>query len=414
MESFNRLLNKEQNYIIGVSGGCDSMALLDMLHQAGYHLIVCHVNYHLRYDSDLDEKTVSNYCKANQIPCLIREIDPKSYGKENFQLQARILRYRFYHQIGKQYNTNQVILAHHLDDVIETIVMQKRRHNTKGYLGIKEVSEVFKMTVIRPLLAYRKDKLRSYCHDHQVSYRDDYTNFQTEFTRDYVRNVVLKDYNDLKVAKLLQWANSHNRKYLECYQELQKYLKLYHDQGKIDYTIIPETLLDSFIYEIVKELVYPPMISERLIDEIIKQIKSSKPNINMALPVNIRFIKEYNNIRVARNETKKEYCFKYEHLCYDFQEYFYLSGEGHLNEGIYLTEDEFPIEIRTMRPGDVIVTAGGTKKVSRLFIDNKIPRQLRATWPLVVNNRGEIVLISHLAKNIRYLYLKPNLYVVKL
>lgn len=54
------------------------------------------------------------------------------------------------------------------------------------------------------------------------------------------------------------------------------------------------------------------------------------------------------------------------------------------------------------------------KKVSRLFIDNKIPRQLRATWPLVVNNRGEIVLISHLAKNIRYLYLKPNLYVVKL
>ena len=189
---------------------------------------------------------------------------------------------------------------------------------------------------------------------------------------------------------------------------------IYHQQEKIDYTSIPDELLGSFIYEVVKEKVYPPLISETLIKEIIKQIKSSKPNINMSLPVNIRFIKEYNNIRVANIDSEQGYRFQYDHLQFDYQQYFYLSGEGHLNEGIYVDDHEFPIVIRTVLPGDVIVTAGGTKKVARLFIDNKIPKQQRKIWPVVENNQGEIILVPHLAKNIRYLYLKPNLYVVKL
>ena len=214
--------------------------------------------------------------------------------------------------------------------------------------------------------------------------------------------------------KLLKWADKHNQDYLNQYQDIQKYLMVYHQQEKIDYTTIPDELLEKFIYEVVKEKVYPPLISETLIKEIIKQIKSSKPNIDMSLPVNIRFIKEYNNIRVANIDSEQGYRFQYDHLQFDYQQYFYLSGEGHLNEGIYVDDHEFPIVIRTVLPGDVIVTAGGTKKVARLFIDNKIPKQQRKIWPVVENNQGEIILVPHLAKNIRYLYLKPNLYVVKL
>ena len=95
MNSFKHLLSKEKKYIVGVSGGCDSMALLDMLRVAKYRLVVCHVNYHLRHDSDLDQKNVCEYCKKNQIPLFVKEIDPANYGKENFQEQARILRYLF-------------------------------------------------------------------------------------------------------------------------------------------------------------------------------------------------------------------------------------------------------------------------------------------------------------------------------
>ena len=97
----------------------------------------------------------------------------------------------------------------------------------------------------------------------------------------------MKDYDEEKIEKLLKWAQEHNQRYASKLKQLQIYLDLYHQKNKIDYTFIPKELLDGFIYEILKEVVYPPLISNALIKEIIKQIKSNKPNINMDLPVNI-------------------------------------------------------------------------------------------------------------------------------
>lgn len=414
MMNLEKILDLNQLYVVGVSGGCDSMALLDIMYNRGFKLVVCHVNYHLRDDSNLDQATVFKYCDKHQIPFYIREISKGEYGKDNFQSQARKLRYEFYYQIACKYGINKVVLAHHLDDVVENIIMQLQRHNTKGYLGIKAVSKVHGLTVLRPFLDVKKQVLRDYCHENNVRYRDDYTNFETEFTRDFVRNVTLKKYTEQQITDILCKANLHNQKYLANVQKLKKYLDLYHSQDTIDYRIIPESLLEGFIYEIIKKIVYPPLISDSLIKEVIKQIKSNKPNIKMDLPVNIRFIKEYNNIRVSNLKNNTSYCLKYAQLVYDKHEYFYLSDIGHLNEGIYLTKEDFPITIRSSRPGDVIQTAGGTKKVSRLYIDNKIPKTKRETWPIVENSQGMIILVPHLAKNIRYLYSKPNLYVVKL
>lgn len=414
MTDLKRLLKIDHVYVLGVSGGCDSMALLDIMHRAGYSIIVCHVNYHLRADSDLDQKTVEDYCKTSNIPCFVKEIDKHNYGQDNFQMQARKIRYEFYRKIALEHDIDEVVLAHHLDDVIENIVMQQQRGNTKGYLGIKEVSEVLGLKIIRPFLHIKKQVLRKYCHENGVFYRDDYTNFESHFTRDYVRNITLKSYDQKQIDDLLKKAKEHNEKYLKNYQRLDNYLDSYHQKGTINYQQIPSDLLEIFIYEILKEKVYPPLISDSLIKEIIKQINSDKPNIEMDLPVNIRFIKEYNNIRVSELKKYNGYCLKYKQLVYDKHEHFYLSDKGHLNEGIYLTKEDFPITIRTYLPGDIIVTAGGTKKVSRIYIDKKIPKSQRNIWPIVVNCQGEIILIPHLAKNIRYLYSKPNLYVVKL
>ena len=414
MENLEKLLDFNNLYVVGVSGGCDSMALLDIMQKKGYRTVVCHVNYHLRNDSDLDQKTVEDYCKMHNIACFVKEIDSKEYSKENFQMQARELRYQFYREIASKYNTNEVVLAHHLDDVIENIVMQLQRNNTKGYLGIKDVSDVFGVVVIRPFLEVRKQALRNYCHDHNVFYRDDYTNFETDFTRDFVRNVTLKKYSEKQIEELLIQAKCHNERYLKNLELVQVYIHQYHQKEMIDYHLIPDNLLECFIYEIIKENVYPPLISDSLIKEIIKQINSDKPNIEMDLPVNIRFIKEYNNIRVSKSKNSSGYCLKYEQLVYDKHEHFYLSKKGHLNEGVYLTDEDFPIMIRSYKPGDVIVTSGGTKKISRLYIDNKVPKSQRENWPIVVNSNNEIILVPHLAKNIRYLYSKTNLYVVKL
>ena len=93
--------------------------------------------------------------------------------------------------------------------------------------------------------------------------------------------------------------------------------------------------------------------------------------------------------------------------------YYFLTDQGHLHDGVFLSKEDFPIVIRCFKNGDTIKTSGGTKKVSRLFIDRKIPRDERKIWPIVENCHGEIILIPHIAKNIKYLYTKPNVFVIK-
>ena len=165
MKINEQLLNKKAYYVIGVSGGCDSMFLLDTLRRKNYHLLVAHVNYNLRYDSYVDYELVSEYCAQYGIPFYYKEFHTDDYISGNFQDRARTLRYTFYKEIYQLYKCQGLILGHHLDDNLETIYMQLKRHNTIHYLGIKEVNQVQDMKVLRPLMnCYKKDIL-VYCQN---------------------------------------------------------------------------------------------------------------------------------------------------------------------------------------------------------------------------------------------------------
>ncbi len=408
------LLDKKLKYIVGVSGGNDSMALLNMLNEKGYLIYVCHVNYHIRHDSNEDQVLVEKYCKSHQIPYFIKEVDLHDYHEDNLEMKARLIRYDFYREIGKLHHIHHVILAHHLGDVLETMIMQLQRGNVKGYLGIQEKTVIQDMVIVRPLLNTTKQELRDYCALQHVDYHEDYTNHDDHYRRNAIRLHVLPTYSQQQISLLLKQMVEHNQRIDEQNKQLQPLFDQYNQKHYLSLKDIQEEQLPLVIYYMLKKVIYPPLISDALIQEIIKQIQSCKPNIQMQLPVNFLFIKEYDNIYTSNNMNTREYCIKYEHLVYDRHEAFYLAKEGHLNEGVYLSEKDFPIVIRSFLPGDKIKTSGGTKKVSRLFIDAKIPSHQRKTWPIVVNNRQEVVLIPNLAKNIKYLTTKPNIFVVKL
>ncbi len=158
---------------------------------------------------------------------------------------------------------------------------------------------------------------------------------------------------------------------------------------------------------------HPRLISSSLIKEIKHQIHSVKPNIQMNLPVNYLFIKEYDNIYIIDKNKIKAYKYVFNEFTLFGCDYFHMLERGHINEGVYLSEDDYPITIRTMQEGDSIQTSSGTKKLSRLFINAKIPATKRKLWPVVVNKDGIIVLVPHIAKNIEYLTTKPNVFVIK-
>ena len=404
------LLDKNRKYLVGVSGGVDSMALLDMLVKKAYNVIVVHYNYHFREDSDLDENLVRSYCQNHHLPFYVRQGDKKEYQKGNFEMLAREKRYAFYKEIGDLNGIDTIILGHHLNDHLETIVMQLQRHNTKGYLGIKEQSYVKNMHVVRPLLKLKKQQLIDYCTKNHLEYHEDYTNYDTRYTRNHVRHIDLKKYNE---QELLEKASKHNQQYKKQQAKLQQIYQEYDQNHFLYLDKLPTESLDQIIYYMLKKEIYPPLITENLVQEIIKQIHSQKPNIEISLPVNFVFIKKYNNIAVRKKEIDDTYYVKYESFYKDQQLHYFLTDQGHLHDGVFLSKEDFPIVIRCFKNGDTIKTSGGTKKVSRLFIDRKIPRDERKIWPIVENCHGEIILIPHIAKNIKYLYTKPNVFVIK-
>ena len=404
---------KDIPYIVGVSGGCDSMCLLDILYNEGYQVIVCHVNYRLRpkTDTDKDYQIVSDFCKLRHIPFYYKEVD--KYQKDNFQQLARHIRYDFYFEIGKIYHTNKVFLGHHKDDVYETILMQKERGGEELYWGIKDESEVRGNQVYRIFLDVSKKEIIEYCHKYNIEYHDDYTNFETHYKRDYIRNVVLPKMTDQEKEWLLKDAKAHNQ-ILHLKRERSKaLLQANLINQRLYFKELDETDLPEVVHRYLEMYLPHKRISKTLIGEILRALKNNRPNLKITLPVNLRFIKEYDNgyIQTSSKMVNYEYCFTH---FYEFEcDYFELAASGQLNEGIYLSKEDYPITIRNFRPGDIVHTKFGHKKVSRLFIDNKIPQIQRMAWPILLNKNGEILLIPHIVKNLRYMDTKANVFVVK-
>ena len=407
-----KALDHESTYIVGVSGGCDSMALLDMVVNEGYHVIVAHVNYNLRDDTDQDYAVVYDYCQRHEVPFYYLECD-HSQATGNFQDYARNVRYDFYKELYDRYHCDGVLLAHHLDDVYETIYMQKERHSQVAYMGIKEMTDIKGMTIIRPLLNVRKKALYDYCQSHQVAYHEDYTNFQSDYQRDYVRNQVLSSYSQEELDDLLAYARAYNDKQKPLLEKVDQLMDRYQKQGYLNLEDFTDDVSDILIYRMLSTVIVPSSIHGSLIQEIKKQLSSDHPNIKVLLPVNHLFIKQYHNVTIVQKRTQVDYSFEFDTWKDFCCEFFSLTSEGPMHEGIILKESDFPITIRNRRPGDVIETHGGKKKVSRLFIDAKIPQEERATWPILLDCHGKILLIPGIAKNKEYLATNPCCFVIK-
>lgn len=414
MQVMYDLLDKKQKYVVGVSGGPDSMALLDILYKKGYALIVCLVNYHVRSDSHLDATLVRNYCQERNI--IYHEHNQYAYNKGNFEAQARIIRYDFYLATCKQYQCDSVVLAHHKDDFLETALMQKNRGMIDVPLGMKTVSNYQNMRVLRPLMACFKEELVAYCDTYHVPYRIDYTNLENIYTRNYYRNEVLSKYTKEEKEALYVKIIKEN----EILENKEAHANAWLEEHLVNHHLSLEALLKEkdALYLLRRFLLMEKglpnnKISHGLVEECLKNLKKAGPNVKISLPVNFVLIKEYDNIYV----TKIKKAIDYEYMIEDGTPcdygFFKIADAGEDREGIALSQEDFPLTIRNRRSGDVIELSYGKKKLNRLFIDAKVPSSARDMWPVVLNSRQEIILVPKIAKNKCYLLAKPTLFVIQ-
>lgn len=397
---FNYKFDPNENYLLACSYGPDSMALFDMLLKRGVKVIVCHVNYHKRPESNIEEKNLREYCAAHKVT--IEVLDTEGLQEEgNFQEWAREVRYSFFSRMYEKYHAEGLFIAHHQDDLIETYILQKRRGGIVGHYGLTEVSRIMEMTVIRPLLRYSKEDLLEYDRENMVPYSIDMSNFEMKYLRNRIRRNIIDKMSAVERERWIEEINSENKEREEFLSGLEAKVPI---GDELDIRTIMalsprefEETVVSFIDTAGKKHVD---VSEGRVKEIRKMCLSRKPNLAMKLADRLYLVKEY-DVLVLTYETKhKSYAYKLEkpgalstpELEIDF-------SEGAEDRNIH--PDDYPITIRSPREGDVLLVGTSPCAVRRLFIDWKMPMRFRDEWPVFVNRKGEIVYIPRYRKKFK-------------
>lgn len=216
----NQLLQAGDRVLVCVSGGADSVALLDVLQRAGYECIVAHCNFHLRSEeSDRDEAFVQQL--AADLPLHLQSFDTLSYAKEqgiSIEMAARKLRYQWFRQIAESTQCRAIAVAHHQHDQAETVLLNlKRGTGIRGLCGMRAKSpnpEGGDVLVIRPLLCTTRDYIEHYLRDiRHKSWVDDSTNTDTTITRNAIREQ-LKSYSKSEIEHIAATAE-HMQGYVD-------------------------------------------------------------------------------------------------------------------------------------------------------------------------------------------------------
>jgi tRNA(Ile)-lysidine synthetase-like protein len=184
-------------YVLAVSGGVDSIVLLDLLAKLpGLELVVAHFNHGIRPESVNDEELVANRAKRLNLPL---ELGYASLGKGASEATARQVRYQFLEAVQKKHKAKAIITAHHQDDLIETAIINLLRGT--GRQGLVAISS--NKNVLRPLLNHSKKDILNYAKAHKLKWLDDTTNTDEIYLRNYVRQQVLVGLTDDQRQKLI-------------------------------------------------------------------------------------------------------------------------------------------------------------------------------------------------------------------
>ena len=416
MIHIEKFIPKEaETIVVGCSAGPDSMALLHYLtNNTKNKIICCHINHNVRKESKEEEKYLKNYCQKQNIPFEVYKIE--KYGENNFENEARIKRYNFYEQTLKKYNSHYLFLAHHGDDLIETIIMKiNRGSNLEGYAGIKEISKQKDYTIIRPFLSYTKEDLLDYDEKNNVEYFIDKTNLDTTYTRNRIRaNIlpVLKNENKdihkqfLKYSKVLLEYNTYIEEVIK-----EKENSIYKDNVldlnlfKKEKPFIQKNLLYHILNNTYQNI--PNIITDNHINNILKIINSPTPNLSIDLPKNKQARKTYDKLIIKEKEKNPLLNYKVplqeENIFGSIliKKINKTSENGNDICRLNTKNITLPLYFRNKLPGDKIslYNSPGTRKISDIFIDKKVPKEKRETYPILVDAKDQIIWIPNLKKS---------------
>ena len=413
MKLFREILNINKKYnliesndiiVVGFSGGPDSVFLVEMLKKLknfiNFKIYLVHINHLLRgEDADSDENFSFEYAKKNNLEIFIKRIPVKEIAKEigkTLEEVGREERYKFFSEIYKKVRATKIATAHNKDDQIETFLFRLIRGTSlQGLEGIK----IKNNNVIRPISEIYKKDILEYLNKNEIQYKIDKTNFENEFTRNSIRldlipfieeryNIKFKD-KIFSLIKEIRENNQNNSLNLSDYTDSENRIIL--EKTKFLSNFDKKNLLSLFLNKKNIE------VNRNKIDEISSLIKSNGTK-KIDLDKSYRIVKDYTYLYI---EDKKENCvinnnviqvkIPSEQIFDNFK--ITVSTIENLDipkqKNQYLLDAIYNdiIEVRYRKEGDrIFLGEKHSKKIKEIFIDQKIPKDIRDRLPIFLYN----------------------------
>ena len=390
----HKLLSFSDLYIVALSGGADSVALLLLLDEMGYKVHALHCNFHLRgEESDRDERFCEDLCLKKNIPFHRIHFDTLMYAethKMSVEMAARELRYRYFEQLRKDIGAEGICVAHHQDDTVETVLLNLvRGTGLRGLTGIQPRNGA----ILRPLLCVTRTEIEAYLATKQQDYVTDSTNLETDFVRNKIRLQVvplLRQLNPAVSENIVRTAEHLT----EAQKVLDAVVDTYKGSNQLDLCALQQVgSAEYIVFEWLKQYGFNGSQVQQVISAETGSIFSS-PTGYEVLKDRDRLLVEptimaFTPIRIPEEGT---YVLSDDRRLNVRRSNPFVSKDSH-EATLDARQVRFPLTVRRVEEGDWMIPYGmtGRKLLSDLMTDLKMSLFDRRRQLVVVDTQGAVV-----------------------
>lgn len=422
----------EDRVLLAVSGGVDSMVLLDLFLQLPEEIRpffgIAHVDHQLRTESKEERRWLESFCVRENIPCHTVCWQEGSKIRNNVEEQARVFRYNFFEKMMEEHGYQKLVTAHHADDQAETVLMRLvKGAQLSSLAGIRKRRDFASGELIRPLLDFTKSELLVYAKKYNITYFEDQSNYKMEYFRNQLRWQVLpvlqKENPEIsrqlqQFAKKMTFADSIiTEKMTELADHIFLKKTTYNWQLNVPIfqsrTRAEQYFLLVHWFEKIKGKV-PISVNEQQLQQILHILNQSEPQKTIQLNQQYQFVRRYQwaEIKQVRDmlgfQPIDEKCllegnqgrwlserqwiglFKADHLDELVEKK--VVEDAWIVSDIWLYQNDFPLIVRKRIPGDrMLMDRQHHQKINRIFINEKIPEEERKKAWVLTTRENEVL-----------------------
>lgn len=399
------LIDNRDKILCGLSGGADSIFLvyqLKMLEKEyDIKVFACHLNHETRGLESLRDCNFSKeFCEKIDVPFYYESINiSENFDKTlGFEASARKIRYDFFSRALSNFDANKIATAHNADDNLETILMNiSRGTGLRGLLGIPKSRD----NIIRPILEVSREEIEKFLSEKNISYIIDSSNLTDCYSRNKIRHHCVPILNEINKATIYN-ATKMCKNLKNDYNFIEKYLE-------IDYNRIVREKCDNFFIDKQEFLDIHTAISFRILEKILKNFdialsfdkfnkilmlcNSKNPSASLEIYKNIEIKRNYNDLVICKRiKLEKDFAI----LVSEDNITITTNNFGKLYCEYFMDFNKIDFDslyVKTREENDVFKFANHSKSLKKMFIDNKIPRQMRDFIPILCDKNGIVAVL---------------------